>query len=590
MLFINLYYLCRRCFLCEASASFRITMSFLNLRALRAPKVTTINDLSDEALVKVFQRCDDVTVLRCSAVCRHWRALIFTEERNPHSHIRRARDTVGIFVVDRRRAILEKFCPGSEPPKLTATRTELSLIITPSIRPPRISRSSYNNEVPKEPPLPPETTTVFMEDQFVDKTQSTWAFTFDFSDWVKTHHVVEVCLQNFCSFLDREHTRMELSGGNGHSDGSNHGPSTNTAMLTPPWSGGVGGRSPPLDAVCSGGSQSDQRGLAYYQLPSARAMMNQSPPLTTMDDEAIAELKTLSAGRLERLAECLKVVHPLHIVFRDHSLYTHRPTLLLIWFLKQLQPSLRRVTFDGIQANHLIPLHKILDLNGIDELNVKQPQFSPAICVSHRLLLNWLALPTQQRRRLRMRLFGCRTMTARGLAVFVQAWKVTPEPCLFDQISIDLRSVPVYDFLAEMETPTKDPDEPEDWRPPTPPAAAYGHGPMAAESRWTNCKLTVKHRKGTATLDMCVADGFIVLRCTSGKETRSALPSTMSSRRGVMPRPSSMQCFDAKTKGGSLPRLESQSSLKRVGTDQSRLHRSPSMFDKMFGFLLRSNA
>ncbi|KIH63797.1 hypothetical protein ANCDUO_05900 [Ancylostoma duodenale] len=41
---------------------------------------------------------------------------------------------------------------------------------------------------------------------------------------------------------------------------------------------------------------------------------------------------------------------------------------------------------------------------------------------------------------------------------------------------------------------------------------------------------------------------------------------------------------------GSLPRLESQSSLKRVGTDQSRLHRSPSMFDKMFGFLLRSNA
>lgn len=41
---------------------------------------------------------------------------------------------------------------------------------------------------------------------------------------------------------------------------------------------------------------------------------------------------------------------------------------------------------------------------------------------------------------------------------------------------------------------------------------------------------------------------------------------------------------------GSLPRLESQSSLKRIGTDQSRLHRSPSMFDKMFGFLLRSNA
>ncbi|VDM70318.1 unnamed protein product [Strongylus vulgaris] len=54
--------------------------------------------------------------------------------------------------------------------------------------------------------------------------------------------------------------------------------------LTPPWSGGVGGRSPPVDAG-SVGPQSEQRGYAYYQLPSARAMMIQSPPLTTMDDE-----------------------------------------------------------------------------------------------------------------------------------------------------------------------------------------------------------------------------------------------------------------------------------------------------------------
>ncbi|VDL78754.1 unnamed protein product [Nippostrongylus brasiliensis] len=351
-----------------------------------------------------------------------------------------------------------------------------------------------------------------MEDQFVDQSNSKWAYTFDFTTWAANHHVVEVCLQNFCSFLDREHPRMEFPGGNGHSEGGSHGNTQhNGPMLTPPWSEGVGGRSPPQDPGSSNGGPSDQRGFAYYQLPSARAMMNHSPPLITMDEETLAELHSISGGRLERLASALSVIRPLHIVFRDHSLYTHRPTLLLIWFLKLLEPHVRRVTFDGIQAHHMIPLHKILDLSGIDELIVNQPRFSPAICVSHRVLLNWLELPLPQRRRLRMRLSGCRTMTARGLAVFVQAWKATQEPCLFDQISIDLRSVPVHDFLAEMETPTKDPEEfqNEDWRPPTPPAAAYGHGPMAASSRWTNCKLAVKHRRSNVTLNMSVAEGYV---------------------------------------------------------------------------------
>uniref|UniRef100_A0A0K0CTG1 F-box domain-containing protein n=1 Tax=Angiostrongylus cantonensis TaxID=6313 RepID=A0A0K0CTG1_ANGCA len=545
---------------------------------------------------------------------------------------------VGIFIVDRRRAILEKILVGSEPPKMTATRSERSHIAVsgPSV----LVKSSHNSETSDILSIPPETTTLFMEDQFVDQTQSSWAFTFDFTTWAEKHHVVEVCLQNFCSFLDREHIRMEFFGTNGNPDGSLHGNSLNTTLasdfhcvvnlLTPPWSGGVSGKSPPVDAVCPGAVKSEQRGYAYYQLPSARALMNHTPPLTTMDDETITELTNLSAGRLERLAQALKAINPLHIVFRDHSLYSCRPTLLLIWFLKLLKPSLRRVTFDGIQAHHLIPLHKILDISGIDELNVKQPQFSPAICVSHRLLLNWLALPIQHRRKLRMRLLGCRTMTARGLAVFVQAWKATVEPCLFDQISIDLRSVPVYDFLAEMETPTKDLDEiplqeinigdkipgcpqffflgtnnhlggkslrrvmmdiillqPEDWRPPTPPAAAYGHGPMAAVSRWNDCKLSVKHRKGNSTINMMVTEGFLVLKCSSNP-ARSNQSTTGISRRNGLQRPSSVQCFDSKTKSASLPRQDSQVPLKRIESDP--IHRCPSVFDKMFGFLLRSNA
>ncbi|KAJ1367019.1 hypothetical protein KIN20_027847 [Parelaphostrongylus tenuis] len=561
-------------------------MSFLNLRALRTSKATTISSVSDEALVAVFQRCDEVTLLRCSNVCRRWRALILFEERKPNSLVQRAQDTVCIFIVDRRRAILEKIL-SPEPPKVTATRSERTRVIVSS--PSSISaKSSHSDEVSNVSSTPPETTKLFMEDQFVDQTQSSWAFTFDFSTWSQKHHVVEVCLQNFCSFLDREHTRMEFFGMNGNPDGSLNGNSLNTTLLTPPWSGGATGKSPPMETVCSGGAKSEQRGYAYYQLPSARALMNHSPPLTTMNDETMAELTNLSAGRLERLAEALKVIRPLHIVFRDHSLYSCRPTLLLIWFLKLLKPSLRRVTFDGIQAHHLIPLHKILDISGIDELNVQQPQFSPAICVSHRLLLNWLTLPVQHRRKIRMRLSGCRSMTARGLAVFVQAWKATVEPCLFDQISVDLRSVPVYDFLAEMETPTKDPDEPEDWRPPTPPAAAYGHGPMAAVSRWNDCKLCVKHRKGTATINMVVAEGFLVLKCSSNL-ARSSQTVTGPSRRNGLQRPSSVQCFDAtRTKSGSLPRQDSQVTLKRIESDP--IHRSPSVIGKMFGFLLRSNA
>ncbi|KJH42863.1 F-box domain protein [Dictyocaulus viviparus] len=481
-------------------------MSFLNLRALRTPKVTTITSISDEALVAIFERCDEVTILRCSNVCRRWRTLIFLEERKPNPHVQRAQHAVGIFIVDRRRAILERIHLGTEPPKLTATRSERSSMIM-SIRPRRITRGSNVQKTSTESSLSQETTTLFMEDQFVDQTQSSWAFTFDFTVWAKKHHVVE---------------------------------------LTPPWSGGVAERSQ-LDTVCFGGVKSEQRGYAYFQLPSARALMAHNPPMTVLDNDAIAELTNLSAGRLERLAQALKVIHPLHIVFRDHSLYAHRPTLLLIWFLGLLKPSLRRVTFDGIQAHHLIPLHKILDISGIDELNVKQPQFSPAICVSHRLLLSWLALPSQQRRKLRMRLSGCRTMTARGLAVFVQAWKTTVEPCVFDQISIDLRSVPVYDFLAEMETPTKDLDEPEDWRPPTPPAAAYGHGPMAALSRWKDCKLTIKHRKGNAVINMVVAEGFLVLKCSS-THARSGYMLTTVNGRNVIPRPTSVQCFDGKAK------------------------------------------
>lgn len=561
-------------------------MSFLNLRALRTPKPITVSNISDEALIAIFQRCDEVTVLRCTYVCRRWRALILAEERKADSLVKRAHDTVGIFIVDRRRAILEKIITGSDPPKMTASRSELSHVMVSS-RPSIFTKNSHNDESTTISSLPPETTTLFMEDQFVDQTQSSWAFTFDFTTWVKEHHVVEVCLQNFCSFLDREHSRMEFFGINGNSDGGHHGSSLNTTLLTPPWSGGVCGKSPPIDTVCTGGIKSEQRGYAYYQLPSARALMNHSLPLTTMDDETITELTNLSAGRLERLAEALKVIHPLHIVFRDHSLYACRPTLLLIWFLKLLKPSLRRVTFDGIQAHHLIPLHKIIDISGIDELNVKQPQFSPAICVSHRLLLNWLALPAQHRRKLRMRLSGCRSMTARGLAVFVQAWKITPEPCLFDQISIDLRSVPVHDFLAEMETPTRDLDEPEDWRPPTPPAAAYGHGSMAAVSRWNDCKLSVKHRKGSATINMVVAEGFLVLKCSSNLPRSNQLTAGMSRRNGLH-RPSSVQCFDGKNKSGSLPRQDQQLPLKRIESDPIR--RSPSVFDKMFGFLLRSNA
>lgn len=59
-----------------------------------------------------------------------------------------------------------------------------------------------------------------------------------------------------------------------------------------------------MDAMCSGGSLTDQRGFAYYQLPSARAMMIQSPPLMTMDDE-VCILDRILCYSITQLLACI---------------------------------------------------------------------------------------------------------------------------------------------------------------------------------------------------------------------------------------------------------------------------------------------
>uniref|UniRef100_A0A1I7XLI6 F-box domain-containing protein n=1 Tax=Heterorhabditis bacteriophora TaxID=37862 RepID=A0A1I7XLI6_HETBA len=345
-----------------------------------------------------------------------------------------------------------------------------------------------------------------------------------------------VCLQNFCSFLERDHGNMDLDSVRSRTNGHPQGNSFHNSMLTPPWSGGC--RSPPVDTGITGSPP--EYGTAYHRLPSSQ-ILNNSQQMTSFDEESQSELLRLSAGRLERLAACLEPIRPLHVVFRDHSCYQHRPALLLFWFLQLVRPSLRRITLDGIQSDTRITLHKVMSMQGIEELTIKQPATRPALCVVHNLFLDWLALPAEKRRKVRIRLTGCKDLTARGLASFLNTWRSTVDACLFDSISIDLRSIRVNDFISEVERPIKECEESE-WRPPTPPAP-YGHGPLRTDNDVTDKKITIKHKKGTAIITTDIVEGYLVLSCSSMQPIRSA-PSMPLVGFGRLPRTLSANSFD----------------------------------------------
>ncbi|VDN55974.1 unnamed protein product [Dracunculus medinensis] len=91
--------------------------------------------------------------------------------------------------------------------------------------------------------------------------------------------------------------------------------------------------------------------------------------------QSMSEIFTrLSSGRFERLADKLRAIQPLHIVFNDLSSYERRPTMLLFWFLKQLT-NVRKLTFNCVRGDQKVEIDRILSVIGLDEINIIQPVY-----------------------------------------------------------------------------------------------------------------------------------------------------------------------------------------------------------------------
>lgn len=379
----------------------------------------TINDLPQELLLAVFKRCQPVACFRARAVCRRWREAIDTMDEESR------KDALGggharLYISDRRRAILEKF---SCLPSCSTTMRDLS--------------SSPKTE--------------FYEDRYAQTALSSWAYRFDLADWSVNFDITEIWLQNFGSFLERDQAIIGDSAmflpnsGNNSTNGSNKSGSfaaTPPLHTTPlrhsshsPRSGG------------SSGSLGNAGVMPYNMLPSSQQASTESicGPVE-LNDETCAEMIELSANRFERLAAQLSIIQPLHIVFNDHSYYQKRPTLLLFWFLKLL-PNVRKLTLDCVQGEQSVELHRVLSVQGIDELTIIQPTQKSCIIVNENLLNAFLELDRTERRRFRLRFKGKTAITAEALCNFIKKWQNHREVIPFISISIDAISVRSADFV-----------------------------------------------------------------------------------------------------------------------------------------------
>ncbi|CAI4231660.1 unnamed protein product [Auanema sp. JU1783] len=529
-------------------------MSFLNIKARLAQKSPT----ADSALSHLHSNDDVRRKISCTSGCDVPQVVVGSPDSQssdsssaPYLPGHKQEDCARLFICDRRRAILEK-------------------VIDRKL-------STHNGFQICDPgKIPPN---IFLAEQYADTSSNHWAYRFDFNHWIDQYSIEELCFQNFCSFLDREHGKMEMEGSPGSLDSRRGGNPQNT-MLTPPWSGDS--RSPTGGPNTVGPTEGN---TAYHRLPSSQSA-NFQEQHAVLDDEASSMMSQLSAGRLERLIKALSLMNPSHIVFRDHSCYPHRPTLLLFWFLKLLPYKISRLTFDGMQSDSRIKLHEVLDMDDLEELNVIQPGQRAAFAVTPELLTKWLKSSSEKL--LRLSVTGASEMTPASLANFIREWRATPVPRIFDTITFDAASLSVIDFVHEISGPGRNVEWESDWRPPTPPPSG-SLSPMFQSSQ--NRQFTFKHKKGQARVHYKHVDGLLVFTCISATQG-STLPG--------LPRAASEQAFTHYRKN-STGNINGNRSLHRITTFNSPLAETQAQpnqdqsqtlkfMDRMFGFLLRSNA
>lgn len=516
----------------------------------------SINDLPAEILLMIFQRCHPVSCYRARAVCRRWRTAI--DEMDEDSRVAVVGDGhARLFICDRRRAILEKFAC------LPSCSSSVHDLIS--------TRKS-----------------TFYEDRYAHTALSNWAYRFDLSEWSRNFDIVEVWLQNFGSFLERDQSAFGDSplylpniSSNGSSGGPNksgsYAATTPTAQTTPsrqmghsPHSHRSGG---------SSGSLSIPGVVPYNLLPSSQQASTESicGPVE-LTEEMRMELTELSAGRFERLAAQLRNVQPLHVVFNDHSFYQKRPTLLLFWFLKQL-PNLRKLTLDCIQGDQEIELHRVLNVEGIDELTIIQPQQKACVIANEGILDAFLDVNRSERRRFRIRFSGKTHINAHAMCSFIKKWQNHREVIPFQSILVDALSVRPSDFVRA--------------------AMCFGDAnnnnevrkDMEENSSMLNAKqLMFVHRRSDVRIKYKYEDGYLVFTYFDPKDRRRRVaPSSPPVHRVVSfysPLPlgdNNTQSCEKRLNGADVKTIHSKGGSKSVGEEETMLKR-------LFAMILRSAA
>lgn len=513
----------------------------LSLRKLSSKTKLTINDLPDEVLLLIFKRCQPVACYRSRQVCQRWRKTIDSMEEESR------KEAIGggharLYISDRRRAILEKFsCPPS---------------CSNSVR-----------------DLTARRKTEFHEDRYAHTALNSWAYRFDLTEWAANFDITEVWLQNFGSFLERD----------SFGDAQMYLQDSNNSVAFGQNKNGSFGATPPLQTTPSrhmgrsptshrsGGSSGSlgNPGLVPYNLlpSSQQASMESVCGPMDLNEEMYAELSDLSAGRFERLAMQLRSIQPLHIVFNDHSFYQKRPTLLLFWFLKQLT-NLRKLTLDCVQGDQCVELHRVLSLQGIDELTVIQPQQKICIIVNENLLNAFLNVDRAERRRFRLRFKGKTALTAESLCNFIKKWQNHRDVIAFHSILVDALSVRPADFVRAAMYPGDSNNN-------------EVHKDELDTAVLNTKQLAFRHRKSNIRIRYKYEDGYLVF---SYFDPKLPVVRRTQSESDSVPK---VVTFYSPTPTSSDSESNEESDIKQPG---EKAFEEENLFRRFFGMILRSTA
>ncbi|VDM91673.1 unnamed protein product [Litomosoides sigmodontis] len=426
----------------------------------RSRHVCSVDDIPVEILLMIFKRCEPLACYRARLVCRRWRIVIDKMDKESRDAIVVGEGQARLYICDRRRAILEKFT------SLPSCSNSVSELIT--------TRKS-----------------VFYADCYAHTAFNNWTYRFDMLEWIRNFDIIEVWVQNFGAFLERDQGCLIIDNalvppatcnqtGNANSENkiaSSASSPTSRASSQSPHTNRSGGS--------SSGSFSYAASVPYNLLPSSQKKSQIIP------NNVNAELTKLSDGRFERLAEQLRQIHPLHLIFHDLSWYQKRSTLLLFWFLKKLR-NLRRLTLHSVRGDQMVELHKT---------------YNACIIVNEGLFDAFLQVNSAIRRRFRLRVTGKTAINASTLCNFIRKWRNHREIVPFHSILIDEACVSSSEFVHATKCPG---------------CSDCGGEVLRHKSNgttWNTKQLVFRHRKYNVWINYRSESGYLVFTYYNPKDS-----------------------------------------------------------------------